>query len=45
MTIHLLQHLESLQLSLATLAVCTGLLLGSFVGRYIPVRQGSQWQN
>ncbi len=40
----LLQHLESLQLSMSTLSIGTGLLIGAFVGSYLPVRDLSQWQ-
>lgn len=42
----LLQHLEVLQLSMATLSIGTGLMLGTFVGRLVPVYNpdDSQWQ-
>ncbi len=33
----LLQHLESLQLSMMTLSMGTGLMLGAFVGMLAPV--------
>jgi hypothetical protein len=41
----LLEHLNFLQLSMATLSLGTGLMLGSFVGAMIPVRTPSGWQN
>jgi len=34
----LLEHLSLLQLSLSTLSLGTGLMLGTFVGSMIPVR-------
>ena len=40
----LLQHLEVLQLSMATLSIGTGIMLGTFVGRQLPVREPTQFQ-
>jgi hypothetical protein len=40
----LLQQLEFLQLSMTTLSLGTGLMLGTFVGFMIPVRQPTGWQ-
>ncbi len=34
----LLEHLSLLQLSLSTLSLGTGLMLGTFVGTMIPIR-------
>ena len=39
----LLQHLEVLQLSMATLSIGTGIMLGTFVGRQLPVREPTQY--
>lgn len=33
----LLQHLEALQLTMATLSIGTGLMIGTFVGQLLPV--------
>ena len=38
----LLQHLEALQLSMVTLSIGTGLMLGTFAGRMLPVRDPHQ---
>lgn len=37
----LLQHLEALQLSMATLSIGTGLMLGTFAGQLLPIREPS----
>ncbi|MEE4174857.1 MAG: hypothetical protein V2I57_11445 [Xanthomonadales bacterium] len=39
--IQLLQHLEALQLSMTFVSLGTGLMLGSFVGAMLPVREPS----
>lgn len=37
--IQLLQHLEALQLSLFSVSLGTGLMLGTFAGAMIPIRE------
>ena len=45
MMFSLLQHLELLNLSMATLSIGTGLMLGTFVGQLLPLQSDdSQWQ-
>lgn len=39
--IQLLQHLEALQLSMVSVSLGTGLMLGAFVGALIPIRESS----
>lgn len=33
----LLQHLEALQFTMATLSIGTGLMIGTFVGQHLPL--------
>lgn len=41
----LLEHLPMLQLTMTTLSLGTGLMLGTFVGMMLPVRTPAGWQS